>query len=266
MVWENVGYLVDDARRAELFAEFKKRIGLKAHEIANAPMAIVSDIAKRGGMVPQKRAERLREIGKLAIAECDGDIVAALARFADGQGAHAAQEVSIHRRSRRGPDHTVRGDSAAAERGIKRPGAHAGAAGRLREERKSYSAAPIKPPSPLLGEGAPDTDWLKRAYHILREHGKTLCKRSAPICEPCPLDRLCAHRPVTTIMHVRSRKQATFLAEQSDISNFVGLAEAFLQAAQYAAVELIAIAGLARHLRGRGIQRDFVFHEKSPGR
>jgi endonuclease III len=39
---------------------------------------------------------------------------------------------------------------------------------------------------------------LKRAYLVLREHGKTLCKRAAPICEPCPLDKACAHRPVTT--------------------------------------------------------------------
>jgi hypothetical protein len=75
LVWENVGYLVDDTRRAELFAEFRKRVGLKAAEIANAPAAVLGDIARRGGMAPQQRAERLREIGRLAIAECNGDVM-----------------------------------------------------------------------------------------------------------------------------------------------------------------------------------------------
>src|SRR5215471_19083269 len=78
LVWENIGYLIDDVRRAELFGEFEKKIGLKAHRIANAPMPVLIDIARRGGMHPQKRAERLIEIGKLAISECDGDIAGAL--------------------------------------------------------------------------------------------------------------------------------------------------------------------------------------------
>src|ERR1700741_863901 len=61
-----------DAGRRALFAEFERRIGLTAREIANAPMPVLSDIAARGGMHPQKRAERLLEIGRLAIAESGG--------------------------------------------------------------------------------------------------------------------------------------------------------------------------------------------------
>src|SRR5678815_2535216 len=74
LVWENVGYLIDDERRGAVFDEFKARIGLDPHSIANAPQAGLSDIAKRGGMAAQQRAGRLREIGRLAILECDGDI------------------------------------------------------------------------------------------------------------------------------------------------------------------------------------------------
>src|SRR5215469_16316894 len=62
IVWESIGYLIDDERRTELFAEFSKRVGLKAAQIANAPTTILTDIASRGGMHPQKRAERLHEI------------------------------------------------------------------------------------------------------------------------------------------------------------------------------------------------------------
>jgi hypothetical protein len=126
MVWENVGYLIDEERRAELFAEFKKRIGLKARQLANAPMPVLTDIAKRGGMHPQKR------LG-------------------------------------------------------------------LSPELKSYSQSYKAAIDVLREDGERGAEWLERAYLVFRAHGRALCKRSAPICEPCPLDRACAHRPVTTM-------------------------------------------------------------------
>lgn len=191
MVWENVGYLIDDARRAELFAEFKKRIGLKAHEIANAPMTILTDIAKRGGMVPQKRAERLREIGALAIAECDGDIVGALRALPTTKARSLLKKFPAI--GDPGADRLMLFAGIAPLACVESNGLRALVRLGFCEERKSYSQT-YKGAVAALGEGAPGADWLKRAYHVLREHGKTLCKRSAPICEPCPLDAACAHR------------------------------------------------------------------------
>ena len=197
MVWENVGYLVDDARRAELFAEFKKRIGLKAHEIANAPMTILTDIAKRGGMHPQKRAARLKDIGALAISQCDGDVMGAL------RGLPLTKARTLLKKfpsiGDPGADRIMLFAGLAPLASVDSNGLRALVRLGFCEERKSYSQT-YKAAVAALGEGAPGADWLKRAYHVLREHGKTLCKRSAPICEPCPLNRVCAHRPVTTAM------------------------------------------------------------------
>jgi len=36
--------------------------------------------------------------------------------------------------------------------------------------------------------GALGSDWLKLAYAVLREPGKSMCKRSTRLCPPCPLD------------------------------------------------------------------------------
>jgi endonuclease-3 len=198
LVWENVGYLVDDAKRAELFAEFERRIGLKARDIANAPMAVVSDIARRGGMAPERRAERLIEIGRLALAECDGKLAEALRALPvpkartllkkfPSVGDPGADRIMLF--CRLAPLACVDSNGL---RALVRLGFCA--------ERKSY-APTYKGAVAALGEaGNGDAEWLKRAYLVLREHGKTLCKRSAPVCEPCPLDALCAHRPVTTGM------------------------------------------------------------------
>jgi hypothetical protein len=65
-------------------------------------------------------------------------------------------------------------------------------------EEKSYAQTYRGAMVVLSAQGRLQAAWLVRAYLLLRDHGRSLCKRSAPVCEPCPLDRICAHRTVTT--------------------------------------------------------------------
>lgn len=198
LVWENIGYLIDDARRAELFTEFKKRIGLAANQLANAPMPVLTDIAKRGGMHPQKRAERLREIGALAISQCDGDVAGALRALPLAKArALLKQFPSI---GDPGADRILLFAGIAARPSVESNGLRALVRLGFVAEQKSYAQTYKTASAVLLRELGADAERLKRAYVVLREHGKALCKRAAPICEPCPLDRACAHRPVTTGM------------------------------------------------------------------
>lgn len=198
LVWENIGYLIDDARRGALFAEFGKRIGLKAHEIANAPMPVLTDIAVRGGMHPQKRAERLRQIGSIAIAECDGDLAAALKSLPPARARALLKKFPAI--GDPGADRILLFADIAAQPCLDSNGLRALVRLGLCAEGKSYAQTYRAGIEVLRSDGAPDAAWLKRAYLILREHGRALCKRSAPVCEPCPLDRACAHRPVTAAM------------------------------------------------------------------
>ena len=78
ILWENIGYLIDDERRAVLFAEFKSRVGLTASEIKRAPSNVLIDIARRGGMNPQTRIERWQTIAQIAMDDAGGDLGAAL--------------------------------------------------------------------------------------------------------------------------------------------------------------------------------------------
>ena len=77
IVWENIGYLIDDTRRAALFEEFRTRVGLDADKIMRAQSSVLLDIAKRGGMNPGTRVSRLKNIAAIA-RECDGGLLAAL--------------------------------------------------------------------------------------------------------------------------------------------------------------------------------------------
>ena len=62
------------------------------------------------------------------------------------------------------------------------------------DEGRSYDQSYRSGVAALTREGLMDAATLKQAYLVLRDHGRALCKRSAPICAPCPLDAACAHR------------------------------------------------------------------------
>jgi len=198
LVWENVGYLIDDEKRAALFGEFKRKIGLQAHQIANAPMPIVTSIAKRGGMHPQKRVERLIEIGRLAIAECEGDIVYKLKTLPLAKARGVLKKFPSV--GDPGADRIMLFCGIAALPSVESNGLRTLVRLGFCEERKTYGQTYRGAVAALAEAAQGEARWLKNAYGILRAHGKSLCKRSAPICEPCPLDRVCAHRSVSARM------------------------------------------------------------------
>ena len=198
LVWENIGYLIDDDTRTELFDEFRRRIGLKAQEIANAPVSTIAGIAKRGGMHPQKRADRLKEIGRLAIRECDGDVVARLRALPLPKARALLKKFPAI--GDPGADRILLFAGIAAVPALDSNGLRALVRMGFADEGKSYAQAYKSGVAALAKEGAGDFDWLRRAWLVLRAHGKALCKRSAPLCEPCPLDRVCAHRPTSSRM------------------------------------------------------------------
>jgi len=198
LVWENIGYLIDDARRTELFAEFVKKIGLTAQRIANAPMPVVTDMAKRGGMHPQNRAERLIEIGRLAITECDGDIAGKLQALPLPKARTLLTKFPSV--GDPGADRILLFSGIAPQPCLESNGLRVLVRLGVCAEGKSYAQTYKGAITALAAVGSNDAEWLKRAYLLLREHGKALCKRSAPLCEPCPLDAVCAHRPVSANM------------------------------------------------------------------
>jgi endonuclease-3 len=197
IVWENIGYLIDDERRSALFEEFVDRVGLQPARIVHAPVPVLTDIARRGGMSPQTRVERLRLIGALAIAECDGDLAGRLGCLPLAKARTLLRKFPAI--GDPGADKILLFAGIAVLPALDSNGLRAMVRMGFCAEEKSYAQTYKAAITVLAKDGETDAAWLKRAYVILREHGKTLCKRAAPICEPCPLDRQCAHRMVAKL-------------------------------------------------------------------
>src|SRR4051794_10514912 len=60
VLWENMGALIDDGRRAALFEEFEARIGFEPGRIITADFDLLLSIARKGGMRPEVRVDRWR--------------------------------------------------------------------------------------------------------------------------------------------------------------------------------------------------------------
>lgn len=189
VLWENVAYLVDDERRAAVFARLRDEVGLAPEAILATPPDALERIIEKGGMKPAHRAAKLQAAAEVALelgldalrVLCRSDpakAAKALRRF-PGIGEPGADKILLFGHCKR----TLAPDSNAL-RVLLRYGF-----GREDEEdygRKYRSAAEaVEPQLPT------DFPWLVRAHQLLRTHGQRVCKAGAPLCEICPLTGDC---------------------------------------------------------------------------
>src|SRR5580658_1382196 len=74
VLWENACYLLPDERRLEVFESLRKTIGLNAAAIDSASDKALLPLAKRGGMRPETRVLRWREIARITLQQYAGDL------------------------------------------------------------------------------------------------------------------------------------------------------------------------------------------------
>lgn len=188
VLFENVAYLADDARRREAFAELERTVGTRPEPILAASDGRLLAVARRG-ILPGTFAAKLREAARIAFEEFGGDLDAALSgspaaakkalRRFPGIGEPAAEKILLT---------TGRAASLAPDSNALRVLVRLGWV----EEAKAYAAtyrAAVNLGEEQLGQ---DLEALLRAHQLLRRHGQELCKRSAPLCERCPLAGVCA--------------------------------------------------------------------------
>jgi len=190
VLYENVAYLASDERRAAAFDELRKRVGLSPVAIARAPLATLRAVARVGGVYPELRSSRMREAARIVIEEFGGDAASAFAEPPPRRrrllkkfpaiGDPGVDRMLLFRR--------IEPVAALDSNGLRvlvRVG--------YGIESKSYSATYRSVQRALGAFTAKDFALLIDAYSLLARHGRELCKRAAPLCEPCPLKQSCVY-------------------------------------------------------------------------
>lgn len=187
---ENVAYLVSDDRRADAFKTLRKKAGVKPHEILAASPDDILQATKLGGMRPEQRVSRLKEIALIAMNEFGGNLKQvlklplprakqALRRFSS-IGEPSAEKILLFARA-----YPLLGLDSNGLRVLLRLG--------FGEEKKNYTATYRAVQEAIKDQLKDDYDWLISSHILLRRHGKELCKTNAPLCEKCPVRKSCAY-------------------------------------------------------------------------
>ncbi len=193
IVWENIGYLIDDVRRGELFEEFRERVGLDADKMMRAPGGVLLDIAKRGGMNPGTRVSRLKNIA--SIVRESGELPAALKSLPLAKARALLKKFPGI--GDPGADKILLFSGVSVQPALESNGLRVLVRLGFAPQQPSYSSSYKAAVGALKEQGVMERAWLMRAYAVLRAHGQALCKRAAPNCIACPLDKSCAHLPAT---------------------------------------------------------------------
>lgn len=188
VIWENACYLLPDSRRLEVFNGLRDQVGLTPTAIAGASDNVLLPLAQRGGMRPETRVFRWREIARITLDQFGGNLNSILqepiaqARRALKQfpnvGDPVAEKILLFCGLPTGLPLESNGLRVLARVGY----------GRLQ---KNYGATYRSVQADLRPDLPSDIAMLSLAHRLLREHGKTLCKDKNPVCSECPLKKHC---------------------------------------------------------------------------
>jgi endonuclease III len=189
ILWENVAYLVEDAKREKIFEELRRLVGLRPIDIFNASLDELDQVTKLSGMNSHQRSARLKESALIALNEFGGDLsnalelplrkaIKALKQF-PGIGEPGAEKILLLARKS-----AVLALDSNGLRVMLRLG--------FGDEKKTYAGSYKSVREGVANQCGDDFDELIKAYQLLRQHGKVICKTSKPKCDECPVNSSCS--------------------------------------------------------------------------
>jgi endonuclease-3 len=189
LIWWHCGYPASDRACAKGWEALTQSIGVEIEQILAATPAKLTAALKAGGMVPELRAMRLKEIAARVKDEFGGDL----------RGALVGPLPAVRKTLKKFPN--------IADPGADRMLLFAGMApvaampsncphvlvrifrGR---ERENYGVNYSDAQNLIQAEVPENLEARSRAYLLLKRHGQELCKRTDPKCPECPVKSSCA--------------------------------------------------------------------------
>lgn len=190
ILWENLGYLVEDDQREIAFEALRTQVGLQPNDILAASSEQLARITKLGGIHPELRAQRLKEIAHILLNDFAGDLksalqlplpkaIKALKKF-PSIGDPGAEKILLFTKT-----YPILALDSNGLRVLLRLG--------FGEQQKNYAASYASVREDLKDAVGDDCDFLIKAHQLLRQHGRELCRRSRPSCDECPLQSSCKY-------------------------------------------------------------------------
>lgn len=189
LVWWHCGYPPSQERCTQGFASLTRELDIGARALLAVSTPRLARLLKAGGLVPEVRAERVKEVARRVLEDFAGDLKGGLERLPlakarttlkkfPGIGVPGAERILLF--ARIAPLAAVPSNCPHVLVRLK--------SGR---EPAAYTTTYARAQSWL--ERLPESFEARiRAYLLLQHHGRELCKRTKPRCELCPVADCCA--------------------------------------------------------------------------
>jgi endonuclease III len=184
ILYANCGYPANDITCRKGFDALRDQVGLRPEQILAASEAKLTAIMRLGGIVPELRATRLKEIASVVQDSYGGNLASVLKKPLPEATKALKQFPTI---GDPGAEKILLFTKTAPVPAV--PGAFVHVLHRLGfgKEAKSYSTG-YRSAQDAVRAGLPqEYTALLRAYLLFQRHGRELCKRSRPMCRSCPL-------------------------------------------------------------------------------
>jgi len=190
LVWWHCGYPASDARCAKGWESLTKLVGVDVEAILNANPDRLANALKPGGMVPELRAMRLKEIAERVVKQYGGDLREGLNGLSVAQARSALKQFPNI--ADPGADRILLFAGISPVAAVPSNCPHVLVRIQAGQERENYGRS-YREAQELIEGGLPATfDSRTRAYLLLKCHGQQLCKSSNPKCDICPVAMHCA--------------------------------------------------------------------------
>lgn len=189
LVWWYCGYPASDSACSKGWESLNREIGVQPQGLLTAPAPKLAHALRPGGMLPDLRALRLKELAARVKDEFGGDLRAALV----GPLAQARKLLkTFHSIADPGADRILLFAGLAAIAAVPSNCPYVLVRIQHGQEPENYSATYRKAQQAIQAEVAENFDARVRAYLLLKRHGQELCKGAKPKCTECPVNSSCA--------------------------------------------------------------------------
>lgn len=190
IVWWHCGYPASDKTCAKGWEKLNSEIGITPEKLLAATPAKLAAALKPGGMVPELRAQRLKEIAMHVKDEFGGDLRAALV----GPLSNARKTLKkFSNIGDPGADRILLFAGIAPTAAVASNCPHVLVRILRGRERENYGVTYREAQEAVAAEVPEKMDARTRAYLLLKRHGQEICKRTNPKCDQCPVGSSCAY-------------------------------------------------------------------------
>jgi endonuclease-3 len=190
LVWLHCGYPASDVNCTKGWESLREQIGVDAEQILAAHPARLARALKPGGMVPELRAMRLKEIAERILKQYGNDLLSWLKALSQAKARAALKQFPNI--ADPGADRILLFAGISPIAAVPSNCPHVLVRMLAGKEHENYGTT-YREAQQMLEDGLLLTfDSLTRAYLLLKDHGQKLCKSSNPKCNICPVAPDCA--------------------------------------------------------------------------